>query len=196
MLDLRQPRFFACIYYLLSVVLALAVVANAQDKDKDKDQDKKPTLSGSNSPNLVKVEGKLRCEKADPQYSLEVPDRPGHALVIAKRACSWSEPLTILGQKTKNGVAVSFTEKMEGSLHVHGYETDTMDSGEKLTMQSQGQILSEKGPMDFKGRWSLMRGSGKLKGIKGGGTYEGKVDADDVMTYEFEGVYDPSDVQK
>lgn len=39
-----------------------------------------------------------------------------------------------------------------------------------------------------------MRGTGKFKGIKGGGTYEGKLEADDVLTLEFEGVYDPSEM--
>jgi hypothetical protein len=191
MLDLKKLQSSPRIYYLLCIVLSMAVFVTAQDNDKDKDKDDRPL-----APNLVKVAGKLRCEKSTPQYSIEVPDRPGHALIIAKRACTWAEPLTILGQKAKDGVSVSFTEKMEGALHFHGYETDTMDSGDKLTMQSQGQILADKGPVEFKGRWSLMRGTGKLKGIKGGGTYEGKLEADDAMSYEFEGVYDASDVQK
>ena len=39
-----------------------------------------------------------------------------------------------------------------------------------------------------------MRGTGKFKGIKGGGTYEGKLEAEDVLTVEFEGVYDPSEM--
>ncbi len=88
----------------------------------------------------------------------------------------------ILGAKTKEGVAVSFTERMEGTLHIHGFETDTLDNGEKLTWQSMGQVLAEKGPVDSNGRWSLMRGTGRFKGIKGGGTYEGKLEANDVLT--------------
>jgi hypothetical protein len=53
-------------------------------------------------------------------------------------------------------------------------------------------VLGEKGPADVKGRWSLMRGTGKLKGAKGGGTYEGKLDADGVLTLALEGVYEPA----
>ncbi len=99
-----------------------------------------------------------------------------------------------MGAKTKDGVAVSFSEKMEGTLHIHGFETDTLDNGEKLTWQSRGQWLAEKGPVDSSGRWSLMRGTGKFKGIKGGGSYEGKLDADNVLVLELEGVYDPSEM--
>jgi hypothetical protein len=114
--------------------------------------------------------------------------------MISKRKCNWTEPMVIMGAKTKDGAAVSFTEKMEGTLHVHGFEVDTLDNGEKLTWQSMGQVLAEKGTATAKGRWSLMRGTGKFKGIKGGGTYEGKLEADDVLTLDLEGVYDPTEI--
>jgi hypothetical protein len=39
-----------------------------------------------------------------------------------------------------------------------------------------------------------MRGTGRFKGIKGGGSYEGKLAADGVLVLELEGVYDPSDM--
>jgi hypothetical protein len=99
-----------------------------------------------------------------------------------------------MGAKTKDGVAVSFTEKMEGTLHAHGFEVDTLDNGEKLTMQSMGQVLAEQGRAPTKGRWSFMRGTGKFRGIKGGGTYEGKLEADDALTLDLEGVYDPTEM--
>ena len=89
---------------------------------------------------------------------------------------------------------MGFTEKMEGGLHVHAFEVDGLSNGEKTTMHLTGQILGEKGPAEARGRWYFMRGTGALKGIKGGGTYEGELEADDVLKLEFEGVYDPSDM--
>lgn len=197
MFDVRQFKFRPQFHYLFLWLLALSILVTAQDKDKEKDkgkekQSKKADASGSG--NFVKVGGKVRCDKPDPAYSIEVPDRPGHALMLAKRKCTWTEPMVILGAKSKDGVAIEFPEKMEGTLHSHGFEVDTFDNGEKLTMQSMGHVLADKGPADSKGRWSLMRGTGKFKGIKGGGTYEGKLEADDVLTVEFEGVYDPSEM--
>ena len=197
MFDVRKFRPRRALPSLILFLFALSILVMAQDKNKDKDSDKgkeKESKKTEASGNFVKVGGKVRCDKPDPTYSIEVPDRPGHALIIAKRKCTWTEPMVVLGAKTKDGVAVGFTEKMEGTLHEHGFETDTMDTGDKLTWQSMGQVLAEKGPVDSKGRWSIMRGTGKLKGIKGGGTYEGKLAADDVLTWEFEGVYDPSDM--
>jgi hypothetical protein len=206
MLDVRN--FCACLYFpvlFLSLLFAtsfLAATQDAQDKDKDdtggkeKQSESKSKLGvvGRAASSLIKVEGKVRCEKPAPEYSIDVPDRPGHALTIAERKCTWTEPLVILGAKTKDGVAVSFIERMEGTLHIHGFETDTLDNGEKLTWQSMGQVLAEKGAVDSNGRWSLMRGTGKFKGIKGGGTYEGRLESDDVLTLSFDGVYDAAEL--
>ena len=197
MLDVRKflprPQF----HYLFLLLLALSISVTAQDKDKDKDKGKEKEAKktdSSGSGNFVKVEGKVRCDKPEPEHAIEVPDRPGHALMISKRKCNWMEPMVVMGAKTKDGVAVSFTEKMEGTLHTHGFEVDTLDNGEKLTWQSMDQVLAEKGPATAKGRWSLMRGTGKFKGIKGGGTYEGKLEADDVLVLDLEGIYDPTEI--
>jgi len=177
--------------YLLCFVLLLISfsIPLAAQEDKEKEE-KGEKFTG----NLVKVEGAIRCQKADPGYAIEVPDRPGHALTISQRRCTWTKPLVIAGAKTKKGVAVDFAERMEGTLHVHGYEVDTLDSGDELTMKTMGQVLGEKGPADSKGRWSLMKGTGKFKGIKGGGTYEGKLEADDSLTLTLEGVYVPAEM--
>jgi hypothetical protein len=186
----RRPQIY--LFFLLLSLIAFSGLSAAQDKDRNKDDKEKESKKGN--PNFVKVEGKVRCDKPDPAYSIEVPDRPGHALMIARRKCTWTEPMLILGAKTKDGIAVGFSERKEGTLSVHGFETDTLDNGEKLTWQSMGQVLAEKGPATATGRWSLMRGTGKFKGIKGGGSYEEKLDADDVVVLEMEGVYDPSEM--
>ena len=191
MFDVRKFRPRPHLHCLVLFLFAISILATAQDKDKDKGKESKKADAGGN---FVKVEGKVRCDKPDPVYAIEVPDRPGHSLMISKRKCTWTEPLVVLGAKAKDGVAVSFTEIMEGTLHIHGFETDTLDNGEKLSWKTMGQVLAEKGPVDTKGRWSLMRGTGKFKGIKGGGTYEGKLEADDVLVLELEGVYDPSEM--
>jgi hypothetical protein len=192
-LDARKVRsrsqvlYFFCFFSLLAT---FSILTTAQDKDRD-EKDKE---SKKGNTNFVKIEGKVRCDKPDPAYSIEVPDRAGHALMISKRKCTWTAPMLIMGAKTKDGVAVAYAEKKEGMLSVHGFETDTLDNGEKLTWQSMGQVLAEKGPATATGRWSLMRGTGKFKGIKGGGSFEEKIDADDVLVLELEGVYDPSEM--
>jgi hypothetical protein len=194
MFDVRKFRLRAHLHCLVLFLFAISILATAQeDKDRDKGKGKESKKTEA-AGNYVKVGGKVRCDKPDPEHAIEVPDRPGHALIISKRKCTWTEPMLFMGAKTKDAIAVSFTEKMEGTLHIHGFETHTLDNGEKLSWKTMGQVLAEKGPVDTKGRWSLMRGTGKFKGIKGGGTYEGKLEADDVLVLELEGVYDPSEM--
>lgn len=194
MLDVRKFRSYTPLTVLFLFLFTLSIAALGQDKDdqdKDKGKDKDVKKSGIS---FIKLGGKARCEKPEPMHSIEVPDRPGHVLWLGKRKCSWTEPMELLGAKSKDGIAIDFSEEMENVLHEHGFEVDTFDNGEKLTMQTVGQVQGAKGPADSKGRWSLMRGTGKYKGIKGGGDYEGKLAADGVLTLEFDGVYDPSDM--
>ena len=193
MLEVRKSRPCPQFHLFFLILFTLSILAVAQDKDaKDKEADKKGSKKAASD--YIKVGGKVRCDKPETAHFIEVPDRPGHAVMIEKRKCTWTEPMKLEGSKMKDGVAVGFAEKMEGTLHTHGFEVNKLDSGEELTMHTNGEIAGEKGPAAYKGRWNFMRGTGKFKGIKGGGNYEGKLDADDVLTFEFEGVYDPSDM--
>lgn len=184
------PRPF--ILWLFSFLMVFSLALAAQDSDREKKKEKEEESKKRAKAGLVDIKGSVRCQKANPSHAIEVPDRPGHALIIAKRQCTWSEPLVILGGKTKTGVFVAFFEQMEGQLHPHGYEVDTMDDGETIAMQTMGYEQAEKPPTVVKGRFSFTRGTGKYKGLKGGGSYEGQLEADDVMTITLEGVYEPA----
>jgi hypothetical protein len=171
--------------FFLALTFSTPLVAQAADRDKKEEKEK-------TAPRMVNISGTVRCGKPNPSYSIDVPDRAGHSLILAQRNCSWTEPLEILGAKAKTGVWVTFTARMEVTLHPHSFEVDTLDNGEKITKQTMGQVYGEKGPIESKGRFSFMRGTGKFKGIRGGGTYQANLDADDVLTFTLEGVYDPA----
>lgn len=187
----QQPRHLPI---LLLFVIAFSILLAGQEsaREKEKEKEKAAGKKSAASPELVDLKGSLRCDKPSPSYSIDVPDREGHSLIIEKRNCSWTEPMVILGTKTKDGVWVTFIERMEGRLHPHSFETDKLEGGEKITMQTTGQVAADKGPTTTKGRFNFMRGTGKFQGIKGGGTYEGNVDADDVLTLKLEGAYEPA----
>lgn len=193
MLEAKNFRSLIQLCVLLLSLIASSLAAPQADKEKKEVEKGEPKAADAR--NLINVTGVVRCDKPEPAYSLEVPDRPGHALRLAKRKCTWTEPMVVKGAKSKDGIAIEFPEQMEGTLHTHGFEVDTYDNGDKVTWKSMGTIDGVKGPAAAKGRWSLMSGTGKMNGIKGGGSYDGKLDANDVLTLEFEGVYDPSDMQ-
>ena len=183
-------RFFLGSFILL-FLLSPAISLSAQDRDPDKNEGKNP---GDLTGNIVNVEATVHCNKAEPKYALQVPDRPGHSLMINQRKCTWTKPLKILDAQTKDGVFVGFTETMEQVQHQHGFEVDTLNNGEKLTMRTMGQTPVEGSSNKTSGRWSFMRGTGKYKGIKGGGTYHGQVETDGGYTLNLEGAYVPAEM--
>jgi hypothetical protein len=183
----------APLHFLLVMLIGFSISLTAQESTREKEREKEKAAGKKDSGvELVKTSGTVRCEKPEKAYTIDVPDRPGHSLILTQRKCTWTKPMEIQGGKTKNGEWDSFSERMEGSMRPHAYEIDTMDDGEKITFQTMGHVDSDKNPTTTKGRFSYMRGTGKYKGMKGGGTYEGSIDANDVMTLELEGEYEPS----
>ena len=56
----------------------------------------------------------------------------------------------------------------------HGYYVGTMSNGDKFTVKFAGTGHSKDGkPVSGEGNWSFVDGTGKLKGLKGSGTYKG-----------------------
>jgi hypothetical protein len=160
---MRFKTILACL-----TALALAAVATAQ----------------------TKISGTLQCPKADPQHAIEVGDKPNHFLGISKVTCTWTTPMEIAGAKTKEGFSVSSDETTGNKSSGHGIHVSTMDNGDKFHVRFQGSAAVKDGvPQSAEGKWSFVSGTGKLKGIKGGGTYKGKAGADGSMTYEPEGEY-------
>jgi hypothetical protein len=65
-----------------------------------------------------------------------------------------------------------------------------MSNGDKMYVRFQGNDTTKDGkPATTEGTWSYTGGTGKLKGIKGKGTYKGKADAAGNMVVEVKGDY-------
>ena len=88
----------------------------------------------------------------------------------------------------------TFSGEIEGNKsRFHAYYVDTMENGDKAYYRYQGAtVLKDGAPQREAGTWSLIRGTGKLKGLTGKGTYKGTAGAGGTMTYEVEGEYQPS----
>jgi len=71
-----------------------------------------------------------------------------------------------------------------------------MENGDKAYYRYQGTaVLKDGAPQTETGPWRLIRGTGKLKGLTGKGTYKGTAGADGTMTYEVQGEYQSSPKQ-
>jgi hypothetical protein len=136
----------------------------------------------------TKIAGTATC-KSDPTQPVEVGDSPGHMLAVQKANCTWSG-LEIEGSAAKDGISVASAEMHGNSGSSRGYHTGTMASGDKWTCSFQGRSTSKDGkPVADSGTWAFTNGTGKLKGIKGKGTFKGEPAADGTMTYKIEGEY-------
>ena len=137
----------------------------------------------------TKIAGTLQCGKRDIQQKIDVGDRPGHAFAISQGKCTWTKPIEVAGTQTKEDLVTDFGEisgntsrgrfvaviQTTGAdkIHVGGTNTATLKDG-----------LLQSG----EGKWQFTAGTGKLKGIKGQGTFKCK-GAGETETCEVEGEY-------
>jgi hypothetical protein len=122
-----------------------------------------------------KVTGTCECGKSDPQHLLPAGDRPDHKLGVEASRCVWTKPLDIGGDKTKEGVATHVIEIDGREIRFHGVHEVTLQSGGKIALPYQGSGVSkENNETQSKGTFSFAESTGKLKGIKGNGTFSCK----------------------
>ena len=133
-----------------------------------------------------KVSGTAQCGKPDVRQMVEVSDHPGHMLMITQAKCTWSKPLEVDGVQSKDGLDSGVGEMHGGTGTSHGYYIDTMANGDKSFVKWQGTDSMKEGSS---GKWSYVGGTGKFKGLKGGGTYKGKMAEDGSVTFDVEGEY-------
>jgi len=153
---------------LLLAGLALAVPARAQ----------------------MQASGKAHCVKPEPGYTIEVPDKAGHTLGLRKAQCTWSDATPVAGLTMKTGTEVG-TNEVNGMTERHsGYHTAVMDNGDKVVVHFAGtSMIAKDAPATIEGKWTYVSGTGKVRGIKGGGTYKGTGNADGSSEVSVEGTY-------
>ena len=136
----------------------------------------------------TKTSGTAQC-KSDPPAPVEIGDKAGHSFYIGKGQCTWTG-FEIAGVAYKDGLSVS-TEEMNGDKSTgNGYHTATLANGDKTTAHFHGTSTSKDGKfVSGGGTWTFSSGTGKCKGIKGGGTYKGTPNADGTVSFKVDGNY-------
>lgn len=138
----------------------------------------------------AKMSGQLSCGKPDVNSSADVGDVAGHIMTLQKGTCTWSTPFSIAGTKAVSAVDAGMVEVNGATASQHGYSTTTMDSGDKTVSKFTGTLHpNQDGSGTFNGTWRFVSGTGKMKGIKGSGTYKGSAAADGTGTVNVEGHY-------
>jgi hypothetical protein len=110
--------------------------------------------------------------------------------MLTQNKCTWSKPLEMEGIQTKDDIGTGTSDARATSSHDQGYDVSTMSNGDKLFVRNSG-MSKMKGEMleSMEGKWSFTGGTGKFKGLKGGGTFKGSGKSDGTVTIDVDGEY-------
>jgi len=152
------------------IVFALAAVASAQ----------------------TKISGTVQCSKPNEVHAIQVGDRPNHSFAISQSKCTSNKPWEIAGIQSKEAISTEFDEASGDTSRYRGYYMDTMANGDKAYYRYEGTATLKDGVLQAADdKWTLVGGTGKLKGIKGKGTDKLKAAAaDGSSTWDTEGEYE------
>lgn len=115
----------------------------------------------------TKFSATLQCGQPDTQHEIPVGDLPDHSLAVLQLKCTYSKPMEIAGAKSVSTV-ITITNEVNGdTVRARGCQVTSMDSGDKVFISHEGTGGSD----GQDGTWTFTGGTGKLKGIKGKGTY-------------------------
>lgn len=138
----------------------------------------------------TKISGTVQCSKPDQAHSVEIGDRPNHSFQIVQGKCTWTKPAEIGGTQFKEDLVTGFAEVRGNKSRGRGYVVNTLANGDRSYVRTQGTTTLKDGVTESaEGKWTFIGGTGKLKGVKGSGTYKGTGGPDGV-TYEVEGQYE------
>jgi hypothetical protein len=138
----------------------------------------------------TKFTATLQCAKPDPNYNVEVGDRPGHAYFLTKDSCTWDASSMINGMKVTADSGAGTGEATATKVTSSGSRMATMENGDKLFASVHDTSPVKDGmPTDIEGTWTFTGGTGKMKGIMGHGTYKVTPAADGTASVTVEGEY-------
>ena len=138
----------------------------------------------------TKASGTATC-KPDPASAppVALTDKPDHSFVVGKAQCTWTK-FEVAGLQYKDGTSTSLNEITGDTSSYNGYHVATMSNGDTSVSKFQGSGKVKDGkPVSGEGTWTFTSGTGKLKGIKGKGTFKGTANADGSVTYQVDGEY-------
>jgi hypothetical protein len=128
----------------------------------------------------TKVAGKMQCPKPEVVGTAEAGDQAGHRLTLERNTCPWSTPMEMMGEKSKDGTYVAFSENSPTRASTNGTYVGNMDNGDKFYLSFHWAVVKDGKSKSWiehvKGTWVFTGGTGKLKGISGKGTYTASED--------------------
>ncbi len=138
----------------------------------------------------TKFSGTLECGKADPTYTIQIPDREGYSFVLSQNKCTWTKPFAIAGLESKNNIQIESDEVTGNTIKAISSGFTQFSNGDKAF--HRGVSTVDQKAQTSSGKWTFTAGTGKLRGIKGSGTSTCRIksaESGGSYTCEIEGEY-------
>ena len=117
----------------------------------------------------TKASGTLECGKADSTYSIQIPEQEGSSFEVVKGSkCTWTKSFTLAGIESTQNAGVDFVETTSTSVQWISSGVTYYKNGDKTFWRNTGTYDPK--TMISTGKWTYVGGTGKFRGIKGGGT--------------------------
>jgi hypothetical protein len=138
----------------------------------------------------TKFSGTMECGKANSTYTIQIPEQKGSTYAITESKCTWTKPFTAAGTESTQNAGVDFTETRGDSVTGNSTGVTYYKNGDKVF--HKGTFTFDPKTMISSGMWTFIGGTGKVQGIKGGGTSSCKsksAEPDAEATCEVKGDY-------
>jgi len=136
------------------------------------------------------VAGTVECSGPEQIHVMRLSDHANHFFVMSQGKCHWTKPIEIAGEQTQTDQATVSKEVRGTHARMRGYVTETTTGGDKFSYRIVGrQVLDHGKTVSENGHWTIVSGTGKLKGLHGKGTYTGKLQGKN-MVFSLEGEYE------
>jgi len=129
-----------------------------------------------------------KCDKADVQQSISVPDQPAHMYTLSQGKCSVKGDIG--GVAGKDGVYSEHADVMGNHLKNWAVFVETLENGDKVFYNYQTTATMKDGALQSAtNKYQIAGGTGKMKGIKGSGSCKLTGNKDGTLDYSCMGDY-------
>jgi hypothetical protein len=140
----------------------------------------------------TKASGTIECGKADltSTYVIQIPEQEGSSFKVNNSKCKWTKSFTLEGIESTHNEGVSFIETTRTSVQEIFSDATYYKNGDKTLRRGTGTYDPKTMITTYK--WIFVGGTGKFKGIKGGGTSSCKAKSAELgggITCEVSGEY-------
>jgi len=131
------------------------------------------------------------CGKSAVHQTVLIDDDRQHSVSLDQRPCISREPIEIGGLTGTDYVAYGVDDVQDGRSIDRGYVVGTMKNGDRYFLTYEGTaIMNGSVPEQLEGTWAFTGGSGRLRQLRGGGSYTARPTADGEMEFVIEGKYE------